>query len=50
MKYRTLGDSGLEVSALGFGGWPLGGARYGSLGLFCQGSGANGGCAVNWGS
>ena len=31
MKYRTLGDSGLEVSALGFGGWPLGGARYGSI-------------------
>lgn len=31
MQYRTFGDSGLKVSALGFGGWPMGGARYGSI-------------------
>lgn len=25
MEYRSLGSSGLEVSAVGFGGWPIGG-------------------------
>ncbi len=31
MQYRRLGNTGPEVSALGFGGWPMGGARYGSI-------------------
>jgi len=30
MQYRTLGDHGPQVSALGFGCWPMGGSRYGS--------------------
>ena len=25
MEYRTLGRSGIEISAIGFGGWPIGG-------------------------
>jgi aryl-alcohol dehydrogenase-like predicted oxidoreductase len=31
VQYRKLGDTGPEVSAIGFGGWPMGGARYGSI-------------------
>ena len=30
MKTRKFGDSDLEVSALGFGGWPMGGTQYGT--------------------
>ena len=29
MEYRTFGDSELEVSVIGFGGWPMGGSNYG---------------------
>jgi aryl-alcohol dehydrogenase-like predicted oxidoreductase len=30
MQYRKLGHDGPKVSALGFGGWPMGGSRYGA--------------------
>lgn len=29
MEYRTFGTTSLTVSAIGFGTWPIGGARYG---------------------
>ena len=29
MEYRKFGDSDLEVSVVGFGGWPMGGDEYG---------------------
>ena len=29
MKYRQFGNTGLEVSAITFGGWPMGGTQYG---------------------
>lgn len=29
MQYRQMGPSGLQVSAVGFGGWPMGGSLYG---------------------
>lgn len=29
MEYRRFGHANLEVSAIGFGTWPIGGARYG---------------------
>ena len=29
MEYRTFGDTDLEVSVVGFGGWPMGGSQYG---------------------
>ncbi len=31
MKYRRFGDSDLEVSVVGFGGWPMGGTNYGAV-------------------
>ncbi len=31
MKYRTLGTPELNVSAIGFGGWPMGGSNYGAV-------------------
>ena len=31
MEYRRFGDSDLEVSVVGFGGWPMGGANYGEV-------------------
>ena len=30
MKYRHFGNTGLEVSAITFGGWPMGGSQYGA--------------------
>ena len=30
MRYRNFGSSDLRVSALGFGGWPMGGTQYGT--------------------
>ncbi|MFQ6023718.1 MAG: aldo/keto reductase [Acidiferrobacterales bacterium] len=30
MKYRTLGRTGLKVSEIGFGAWPLGGGAWGN--------------------
>ena len=30
MRYRSFGNSELHVSALGFGGWPMGGTQYGT--------------------
>ena len=32
MNYRPLGDTGLEVSEIGFGAWGIGGAKNGALG------------------
>jgi aryl-alcohol dehydrogenase-like predicted oxidoreductase len=29
VEYRTFGDTDLEVSVVGFGGWPMGGSQYG---------------------
>jgi aryl-alcohol dehydrogenase-like predicted oxidoreductase len=29
LKYRQFGNTGLEVSAITFGGWPMGGTQYG---------------------
>lgn len=31
MQYRTLGTPELNVSAIGFGGWPMGGSNYGAV-------------------
>lgn len=31
MRYRPFGRTGLEVSALGFGSWPMAGDRYGAI-------------------
>ena len=31
MEYRKFGDSDLEVSVVGFGGWPMGGTQYGQV-------------------
>ena len=31
MQYLALGESDLEVSAIGFGGCPMGGNRYGGV-------------------
>ena len=31
MEYRKFGDSDLEVSVVGFGGWPMGGTQYGAV-------------------
>ena len=31
MEYRRFGDSDLEVSVVGFGGWPMGGSNYGAV-------------------
>jgi aryl-alcohol dehydrogenase-like predicted oxidoreductase len=31
MEYRKFGDSDLEVSVVGFGGWPMGGTQYGEV-------------------
>src|SRR3989449_4383209 len=31
MRYRMLGRTGLQVSALGFGCWPMAGDRYGAI-------------------
>lgn len=31
MQYRTFGKTGLKVSALGFGGWAIGGNSFGSV-------------------
>ena len=30
MQYRTLGKTGLKVSEIGFGAWPIGGSGYGA--------------------
>ncbi|MDZ4834242.1 MAG: aldo/keto reductase [Candidatus Melainabacteria bacterium] len=30
MKYRELGRTGIKVSEVGFGGWPIGGNRHGN--------------------
>ena len=31
MEYRRFGNSDLEVSVVGFGGWPMGGTQYGTV-------------------
>lgn len=31
MRYRKFGNSDLETSAIGFGGWPMGSGHYGSF-------------------
>lgn len=31
MQYRTFGNTGIKVSALGFGGWAIGGNSFGSV-------------------
>jgi aryl-alcohol dehydrogenase-like predicted oxidoreductase len=31
MRYRPFGRTGLEVSVMGFGSWPMAGDRYGSI-------------------
>ena len=31
MEYRRFGNSELEVSVIGFGGWPMGGSNYGQV-------------------
>ena len=30
MDYRTIGGTPLVTSAIGYGTWPIGGARYGA--------------------
>ena len=31
MEYRNLGTTGLQVSAIGFGSWPMAGSSYGNI-------------------
>ena len=31
MPYRRFGRTGLQVSAVGFGSWPIGGQAYGAV-------------------
>ena len=31
MRYRPFGRTGLQVSAVGFGCWPMAGDRYGAI-------------------
>jgi len=31
MRYRPFGRTGLKVSAVGFGCWPMAGDRYGAI-------------------
>ena len=31
MRYKKFGNSDLETSVVGFGGWPMGSGHYGSF-------------------